>query len=98
MASHSNTVAENVEKVVRADNVLRVVDTHMRKMSEANPDITNLTLEAQHATASEKNMSFKQAFKLYKKAMLFSILFSTAIVMEGYGMSFARKAQEIKSC
>ena len=53
-------------------------------MSVANPDLVNLTVEAKQATNSEKTMSFKQAFNLYKKAMLFSVLFSTAIVMEGY--------------
>lgn len=53
-------------------------------MSVANPDIAHLTLEAKHANDSEKAMTLAQAFPLYKKAMAFSVLFSTAIVMEGY--------------
>lgn len=66
------------------DDVLRATDTNIRKLSVNIPDLADLTLEAKQATESEKNMSLKQAFRLYKKAMLFSVLFSTAIVMEGY--------------
>ncbi|KAL3423013.1 sugar porter family MFS transporter [Phlyctema vagabunda] len=74
----------HITNVEHHDNVLRVTDTNIRKMSVANPDIAHLTLEAKQATDSEKHMTLAQAFPLYKKAMLYSILFSTAIVMEGY--------------
>ncbi|KYK60430.1 raffinose family of oligosaccharides transporter [Drechmeria coniospora] len=40
--------------------------------------------EAAAATAAERNMSFIQSFKLYKKACLWSIFLSTCIVMEGF--------------
>jgi SP family general alpha glucoside:H+ symporter-like MFS transporter len=66
------------------DNVLRVTDTTIRKMSVANPEILAITLEAKHGTDNEKSMTLRQSFPLYKKAMAWSILFSTAIVMEGY--------------
>ena len=84
MASRNNSIAAHVTNVEHNDNVLRVRDTHMRKMSVADPNIAALTLEAKAATYSEKNMSLKVALKLYKKAMIFSVIFSTAIVMEGY--------------
>jgi SP family general alpha glucoside:H+ symporter-like MFS transporter len=84
MASRSNSIVAHVTNVEHHDNVLRVTDTHMRKMSVADPNIAVLTVEAKAATQSEKNMTLNQAFNLYKKAMMFSILFSTAIVMEGY--------------
>ena len=40
--------------------------------------------EAKEATDMEKAMSFTQAIKLYPKAVGWSILLSTAIVMKGY--------------
>lgn len=84
MASRNNSIAAHVTNVDHHDNVVRVTDTHMRKMSVADPNIAALTVEAKAATHSEKTMTLKQAFNLYKKAMGFSVLFSTAIVMEGY--------------
>jgi len=83
MASRKNSVA-HVANVEHNDNVLRVTDTTMRKMSVADPNIAAITVDAKAATNSEKTMTLRQAFNLYKKAMGFSILFSTAIVMEGY--------------
>lgn len=77
----------HVKQVEHHDDVLRVDEAYLRRMSINNPDIAALTQEAQNATLSEKNMSVKQAFKLYKKAVLFSICFSSAIVMEGYDVS-----------
>ena len=84
MASRNNSIVAHVTNVEHHDNVLRVTDTHMRKMSVADPNIATLTVEAKAATNSEKNMTLKQALRLYKKAMIFSVIFSTAIVMEGY--------------
>ncbi len=84
MTSRNNSIVGHVANVDHHDNVLRVTDTHMRKMSVADPNIAALIVEAKTATNSEKTMTLKQAFNLYKKAMLFSVLFSTAIVMEGY--------------
>lgn len=84
MASRNNSIVAHVTNVEHHDNVLRVADTTMRKMSVADPNIAAITVEAKAATQSEKTMTLKQAFNLYKKAMMFSVLFSTAIVMEGY--------------
>lgn len=39
-----------------------------------------------HATAQEKNMSLLQAIKLYPKAIGWSMVLSTALVMEGYDL------------
>ncbi|KAJ6103202.1 sugar transporter [Penicillium sp. IBT 16267x] len=44
------------------------------------------TSEAHHALQNEKNMSLWQALKTYPKAAGWSILFSTAIVMEGFDL------------
>jgi hypothetical protein len=83
MASRNNSITAHVTNVDHNDNVLRVTDTTIRKMSVADPNIAALTVEAKAATQSEKTMTLRQAFNLYKKAMAFSVLFSTAIVMEG---------------
>jgi hypothetical protein len=69
------------------DNVLRVADTTMRKTSVASPKILAITLEAKRGTDNEKAMTLTQSFPLYRKAMAWSILFSMAIVMEGYDTS-----------
>jgi MFS transporter, SP family, general alpha glucoside:H+ symporter len=65
------------------DNVLRMTDITMRKMSVANPEILAITLEAKQGTGREKSMTLRQSFPVCKNAMAWSILFSTAIVMEG---------------
>ena len=41
---------------------------------------------ALHATAQEKNMTLLQAIKLYPKAIGWSMVLSTALVMEGYDL------------
>ncbi|KAK9368826.1 general substrate transporter [Lipomyces kononenkoae] len=44
----------------------------------------HLVVEAKDATAFEHQMTPAQAFKIYPKAIAWSIIFSTAIIMEGY--------------
>jgi len=63
---------------------LQPTDTALRKMSVVNPHLPQLLHEANDATETEKNMSIMQAFRTYPKAVMFSIILSTAIVMEGY--------------
>lgn len=47
-------------------------------------DYETLVREASEATARESQMSVKTAFKTYPKAIGWSLLLSTAIIMEGY--------------
>ncbi|KAH8670303.1 MFS maltose permease MalP [Tricladium varicosporioides] len=63
---------------------LQPTSTAIRKMSVANADIPQLLGEAKDATRVEKNMTIWQAFRTYPKAVVFSMILSTAIVMEGY--------------
>lgn len=44
------------------------------------------TKEARAATQGEHDLTIRQALKLYPKAIGFSLLFSTAVIMEGYDM------------
>jgi SP family general alpha glucoside:H+ symporter-like MFS transporter len=63
---------------------LRPTDTAFRKMSVVNQDMPHLLNEAKEATGSEKNMTLMQAIRTYPKAVMFSMILSTAIIMEGY--------------
>jgi SP family general alpha glucoside:H+ symporter-like MFS transporter len=81
MASHRGSVL--VEAPI--ENVyLHADDEFIRKASRAVHNFAELQSDAQDATNKEHNMSLKQALKLYPKAVGWSILLSTAIVMEGY--------------
>ena len=65
------------------DGVATVSDDRVRRMSVI-PGFEEVTDAAIAGTEAEKNMSIMDAFKLYPKAAGWSILLSTAIVMEGY--------------
>jgi len=69
------------------DGVLRVDDEAIRRMSVSVPEIAALTEEAKNATSREHSMTIRDAVKLYPKAIMFSVAFSTAVVMEGYDLS-----------
>lgn len=51
----------------------------------AGPSFLGIIDEAKQATNQEHQMSLWQGIKLYPKAIGWSVLLSTAIIMEGYG-------------
>lgn len=54
----------------------------------ASPQKSNLLIQdARLATQNEHEMSLLQGLKLYPKAIGWSMLLSTAIIMEGYGVN-----------
>jgi len=63
---------------------LQPTESAFRKMSVVNADIAHLLHEAIDATNVEKSMSIRQAFATYPRAVIFSMILSTAIIMEGY--------------
>ena len=70
---------------VPVDNTtLHVDDEVMRKASVAFDNFAGLSAAAKEATDHEHSMTLMEAIKLYPKAVGWSILLSTAIVMEGY--------------
>lgn len=71
-------MASNVEKR-RSVHVESTVATAIAKT-----DIKDLNANAQAATTKEHQMTLWQALKLYPKAVGWSVLLSTAIIMEGY--------------
>ncbi|KAB5566087.1 general alpha-glucoside permease [Coniochaeta sp. 2T2.1] len=56
----------------------------VRKMSVQNPNIGTITREAAAATEAEHNMGLWKSLTLYPKAVGWSVLLSTAIIMEGF--------------
>jgi MFS transporter, SP family, general alpha glucoside:H+ symporter len=43
--------------------------------------------DAQHAANEEKSMSLMQAIRLYPKAVCWSVVLSSALIMEGYDLA-----------
>ena len=78
----------SVLEVQRADDgVLRVGDESMRKLSQVNTNIADDIAEAREAREKESQLSIRDALRLYPKAVAFSLIFSTAVIMEGYDLS-----------
>ncbi len=78
-------VVREIEDVAsHTENALHPSATDMRKMSIANHELPTLLEESKAATAAEHRMSIMQAIRTYPKAVAFSMILSTAIVMEGY--------------
>lgn len=73
-----------IANIPEDNNVLHPEDTVVRRVAVAVDNFAGMSAEAKDATEYEHNMSFMQAIKLYPKAVGWSVLLSTAIVMEGY--------------
>lgn len=65
------------------DEVVRVKDESIRRLSAVNANIGQEQADAKAAFDSERSMTVRQAIRLYKKAILFSMAMSLAVVMEG---------------
>lgn len=72
----------SVVQVQRADDgILRLDDAALRKMSQIDSQIIAEFEEAKQAAEKEHLLTVRDAFKLYPKAVCFSLLFSTAIIV-----------------
>ena len=67
-----------------ARGVAATKDDVIRRMSVV-PGITEVTDGAIAGTEAEKRMGISEGIRTYPKAIAWSILLSTAVVMEGYG-------------
>lgn len=56
----------------------------LRRSAAANLDISNLAENAAKATAVEHSMTILDGLRTYPKALGWSILLSSAVVMEGF--------------
>ena len=63
---------------------MHIEGSALKHLHETHADFAAITEEAQVATAKEHQMTLWQALKMYPKAIGWSVLLSTAIVMEGY--------------
>lgn len=57
-----------------------------QKETLSSPEVSSsaAATETQNAISNERALTLRDSFKLYPKAILFSLIFSTAIIMEGY--------------
>lgn len=83
-------------ETVPVDNALHPTNTNIMNASKANPAFAGLSADSKDATQAETNMTVMQSLKLYKKAVAWSILLSTAIVMEGYDVVCDTSASAIE--
>jgi SP family general alpha glucoside:H+ symporter-like MFS transporter len=65
------------------DGIVRVKDDVLRRLSAAHAKLGQEQAEAKAAFDTEKHMTVRQAMRLYKKAIVFSMAMSLAVVMEG---------------
>lgn len=72
------------ESFVLHSKELEGTDISHQKYSTLNTDQIEILNEANVATRIEKEMTIRQAILTYPKAITFSVILSTAIIMEGY--------------
>jgi SP family general alpha glucoside:H+ symporter-like MFS transporter len=60
------------------------IDQLETTISQADADETKINTLAEQAAIDEHHLSFKDAVRQYPKAIMWSVLVSTAIIMEGY--------------
>lgn len=53
----------------------------------SDKDISAQHVEARNATDREHSLTVRNALKLYPRAIVYSLIFSTAIIMEGYDVT-----------
>ncbi|KAJ2959417.1 hypothetical protein NQ176_g11121 [Zarea fungicola] len=66
------------------DDVIATNNEVLRRMAVAIPDIVENSQAAKTAADQEQRMGLIESAKLYPKAILFSMIMSLGIVMEGY--------------
>lgn len=75
---------EHVNLQLELPNVVAVDTNAFRRASVVNPDFPTLANDAAKATEAEHSMSLREGIRTYPKAIGWSVLISTAIVMEGF--------------
>lgn len=65
-------------------NVTNSNDDLFYGLSHAMPDLRRLSVDARAAAKAEHTMTFLRGCRLYPKAIMWSVLLSMTIVMEGY--------------
>lgn len=68
-------------------NIVNTMERHIDDQTVAQSNAIAPLEEAEHAASGEKNMSLMQAIKLYPKAVGWSVVLSSALIMEGYDLA-----------
>jgi SP family general alpha glucoside:H+ symporter-like MFS transporter len=76
----------DLPQVLDSSKLVSVDTEQYRRMSVTVPNIDNLAQDAARATQAEHSMTLREGLKLYPKAILWSMILSTALVMEGFDM------------
>lgn len=86
----TSTAAQKASIQATSDHVEQVVGTDPAvtdKLAQRIDHVEDVLDSAAQATVAEQRMSFLGALKAYPQASFWSILFSTAIVMEGFDLT-----------
>jgi len=68
-------------------NIIDNMDKHIDDQTVTQSKAIAPVEEAEHAASGEKSMSLMQAIKLYPKAVGWSVVLSSALIMEGYDLA-----------
>lgn len=82
MADSTQRQSSIVSHARADDGVVRVTDDAVRRLS-ATENIGREQADAKAAFQVESSLTVRQALRLYKKAIFFSMAMSMAVVMEG---------------
>jgi SP family general alpha glucoside:H+ symporter-like MFS transporter len=67
------------EKIVPTDRELHNIELN-------NPDVIELTRQAEESDAADRLLTVRQALIKYKKAVFWAMFLSTSLIMEGYDL------------
>lgn len=84
---HVETEDHTNHHALTGSDTLVMDEQVMQLMSERIPNLDRVLEGAQRASNFEHNMTPAQAWKMYPKAIIFSMVISLAIVMEGYDLT-----------
>jgi MFS transporter, SP family, general alpha glucoside:H+ symporter len=73
-------------------------ESAIQRAAVANPEFVDLSFAAKAATDNERSMTLLQGIKLYPKAVGWSMLLSTCIVMEGYDLVLLGRYSHSHTC
>lgn len=88
------TICSSHRQNVRTASPHKCKTVHTMAAHQDEPDAglkqRDMLREAEDAADEEKSMSVRETFRYYKKAVVWSVVLSTALIMEGYDVSIVR--------
>jgi MFS transporter, SP family, general alpha glucoside:H+ symporter len=68
-------------------NITQSNDDLFHGLSQAIPNLRRLSIEARAATKAEHKMGFLEGLRTYPKAIMWSVMLSSTIIMEGFDLT-----------